>query len=68
MEAVRKQKSDMSYGSENPIFPFGHGLRYSYMPGCCGSTLNQKDVVRHSDKWGQSILHSMGALQQLRGR
>ena len=28
MEAVRKQKSDVPYDSENPLFPFGYGLRY----------------------------------------
>lgn len=28
MEAVRKQKSDLPYDSENPLFPFGHGLSY----------------------------------------
>ncbi len=28
MEAVRKQKEDLPYDSENPIFPFGHGLSY----------------------------------------
>jgi beta-glucosidase len=28
MEAVRKQKEDMPYDSENPSFPFGHGLTY----------------------------------------
>jgi beta-glucosidase len=29
MEAVRKQKEDMPYDSENPLFPFGHGLTYT---------------------------------------
>lgn len=28
MEAVRKQKSDVPYDSENPLFPFGYGLSY----------------------------------------
>jgi beta-glucosidase len=28
MEAVRKQKEDLPYDSENPLFPFGHGLTY----------------------------------------
>ena len=28
MEAVRKQKEDVPYDSENPLFPFGHGLSY----------------------------------------
>jgi beta-glucosidase len=28
MEAVRAQKSDVPYDSENPLFPFGHGLTY----------------------------------------
>jgi beta-glucosidase len=28
MEAVRKQKEDLPYDSENPLFPFGFGLRY----------------------------------------
>ncbi|MBV9280993.1 MAG: glycoside hydrolase family 3 C-terminal domain-containing protein, partial [Chloroflexi bacterium] len=28
MEAVRRQKSDVPYDSENPLFPFGHGLTY----------------------------------------
>ena len=28
MEAVRRQKEDMPYDSENPVFPFGHGLTY----------------------------------------
>jgi len=28
MEAVKKQKEDVPYDSENPIFPFGHGLSY----------------------------------------
>jgi beta-glucosidase len=28
MEAVRKQKSDVPYDSENPLFPFGYGLTY----------------------------------------
>jgi beta-glucosidase len=28
MEAVRKQKTDIPYDSENPLYPFGFGLRY----------------------------------------
>jgi beta-glucosidase len=28
MDAVRKQKEDMPHDSENPVFPFGHGLCY----------------------------------------
>jgi beta-glucosidase len=28
MDAVRKQKEDVPHDSENPIFPFGHGLSY----------------------------------------
>jgi beta-glucosidase len=28
MEAVRRQKSDVPYDSEGPLFPFGHGLSY----------------------------------------
>ena len=28
MEAVRRQKEDVSYDSENPLFPFGYGLTY----------------------------------------
>jgi beta-glucosidase len=28
MEAVRKQREDVPYDSENPLFPFGHGLTY----------------------------------------
>jgi beta-glucosidase len=28
MEAVREQKEDVPYDSENPLFPFGHGLTY----------------------------------------
>lgn len=28
MEAVRQQKSDVPYDSENPLFRFGHGLTY----------------------------------------
>jgi beta-glucosidase len=28
MEAVRKQKEDVPYDSENPLFRFGHGLSY----------------------------------------
>jgi beta-glucosidase len=28
MEAVRKQKEDIPYDSENPLFPFGYGLSY----------------------------------------
>lgn len=28
MEAVRKQKEDMPYDSENPLFEYGHGLNY----------------------------------------
>ncbi|QXD15383.1 glycoside hydrolase family 3 C-terminal domain-containing protein [Rhodocaloribacter litoris] len=28
MEAVRRQKEDVPYDSENPLFPFGFGLRY----------------------------------------
>ncbi len=28
LEAVRKQKEDVPYDSENPLFPFGHGLSY----------------------------------------
>jgi beta-glucosidase len=28
MDAVRAQKSDVPYDSENPLFPFGHGLTY----------------------------------------
>jgi beta-glucosidase len=29
MEAVKKQKEDLPYDSENPLFPFGHGLTYA---------------------------------------
>jgi len=28
MKAVRRQKPDLPYDSENPLFPFGFGLRY----------------------------------------
>jgi len=28
MEAVKKQKEDLPYDSQNPVFPFGHGLKY----------------------------------------
>ena len=28
MQAVRKQKEDVPYDSEHPLFPFGHGLCY----------------------------------------
>jgi len=28
MDAVRQQKEDVPYDSENPLFPFGHGLCY----------------------------------------
>jgi beta-glucosidase len=28
MDAVRRQKPDVPYDSENPLFPFGHGLSY----------------------------------------
>jgi beta-glucosidase len=28
MDAVRKQKEDLPHDSENPLFPFGHGLCY----------------------------------------
>jgi beta-glucosidase len=28
VEAVQRQKSDLPYDSENPLFPFGHGLTY----------------------------------------
>ena len=28
MEAVSKQKEDVPYDSENPLFPFSHGLTY----------------------------------------
>ncbi|HEY5730483.1 MAG TPA: glycoside hydrolase family 3 N-terminal domain-containing protein [Anaerolineales bacterium] len=28
MEAVRNQNEDVPYDSENPLFPFGHGLSY----------------------------------------
>jgi beta-glucosidase len=28
MEAVRRQKEDLPYDSENPAYPFGHGLTY----------------------------------------
>lgn len=28
MDAVRRQKEDVPYDSENPLFPFGHGLTY----------------------------------------
>src|SRR5258708_4726565 len=29
MDAVRNQKEDVPYDSENPLFPFGYGLRYN---------------------------------------
>ncbi len=29
MEAVRRQKSDLPYDSDDPLFPFGHGLTYA---------------------------------------
>jgi len=29
MEAVRAQKEDVPYDSEDPLFPFGHGLSYA---------------------------------------
>ena len=28
MEAVRQQKADVPYDSDNPLFPFGYGLTY----------------------------------------
>jgi beta-glucosidase len=28
MEAVRRQREDVPYDSERPLFPFGHGLTY----------------------------------------
>jgi beta-glucosidase len=28
MEAVKKQKEDLPHDSEDPVFPFGHGLTY----------------------------------------
>ena len=28
MQAVRQQKEDLPYDSENPVYPFGHGLSY----------------------------------------
>ena len=28
MESVRRQKEDLPHDSENPLFPFGHGLSY----------------------------------------
>jgi beta-glucosidase len=28
MDAVRRQRTDVPYDSENPLFPFGFGLRY----------------------------------------
>jgi len=28
MEAVRNQKEDLPYDSENPLYPYGHGLTY----------------------------------------
>lgn len=28
MAAVRQQKEDLPYDSENPLFPFGYGLTY----------------------------------------
>lgn len=28
MDAVRRQRSDVPYDSEKPLYPFGHGLRY----------------------------------------
>jgi beta-glucosidase len=28
MEAVRAQKEDLPYDSQDPLFPFGHGLSY----------------------------------------
>ena len=37
MEAVRKQKSDIPYDSENPLFPFGHGLTYADVASIDGS-------------------------------
>jgi beta-glucosidase len=29
MEAVRRQKSDVPYDAESPLFRFGHGLTYA---------------------------------------
>jgi beta-glucosidase len=29
MEAVNKQKEDVPYDSEKPLFPFGFGLHYN---------------------------------------
>jgi beta-glucosidase len=28
MQAVKRQKEDVPHDSENPLFPFGHGLTY----------------------------------------
>jgi len=28
MEAVRNQKADVPYDSENPLYPFGFGMSY----------------------------------------
>lgn len=30
-EAVKRQKSDLPYDSEDPLFPFGHGLSYAQL-------------------------------------
>lgn len=32
MEAVRNQKEDLPYDSENPLYPFGYGLTYGVGP------------------------------------
>jgi beta-glucosidase len=32
MQAVRRQKEDVPYDSEDPLFPFGHGLTYDSPP------------------------------------
>jgi len=29
MQAVANQQEDVPYDTENPLFPFGHGLHYS---------------------------------------
>ncbi|GAB4580868.1 MAG: glycoside hydrolase family 3 N-terminal domain-containing protein [Anaerolineales bacterium] len=36
MEAVRKQKADLPYDSENPLYPFGFGRKEEYSIRCGG--------------------------------
>jgi beta-glucosidase len=45
MEAVYAQKEDVPYDSENPLFPFGHGLSYEHHSNSSSASASHSSLI-----------------------